>query len=305
MNNTNDIFDIIIDVRRQQFEQIKREWGFSTVKLKEYLNGDANTQHIKGYAEILTDDTDPKKQINVNKLLPYAKKPFLYGSYAMWRLRLAIEAKAVIMVNNGDLTDDKETMTTYINECLHLYLRVNSLSFKAILTNYKPNVENHEFVWFSDMVKNAYELVWKAYNERNNNDMWKNELVFLQNRTNYYKPRRKQTLYHYQYLDFIDKKVKYANSFKEAYEYWTINVFPTLLDKYKEHKLDEYRNELKQWTTFVRQDTVHYGKFEYDFDMYNELINEYKKELDLIKIRKLGYYDFVATIKKLVKKMDG
>ena len=292
----NDIFNVILNIRKNQFEEIKREWGFSTIKLKKYLNGDPSTQHIYGFCEKSSDN-----KIDINVILPYTTKPIYYGRYAMMRLKYAIEAKAVIMFENGYLTGlEDETLIIYIKESLHLFLRVDSLQFKNLLVNYKPNEENHEYLWFSDTVIDTFNRIKNEYNERNNNDGWKNEIKFLEDKTEYFKPKRKQTLYHYQFEDF--EMIRNFKNFKEAHKYWIENVWPTLLDNYKEKKLNEYKESIKKWNVYVKNENIHYENFNgYDFDEYQTLIDDYKKDLDLIKIKPLSYNRFYKTIQKLVK----
>lgn len=268
-----DIFNFIIDIRQQQFEQIKKEWGFSTVKLKEYLKGEPNYKFVYGYAEDLCE-------IKVNRLLPYTnnKRYMFYGSYAIERLQLAIEAKAIIMLLLGDL-EGNAGQIAFINECLHLFLRIDST--RTLELTYKA---------FCEMVNKVY---YKVLNTYNNTQDWEALIQDIVDKCEYYKSKKDQVKYHYTFEDF--ELVRNCQSWNEAYEMWINNVYPYLLDNYKNKLMDEYKQELA---------IKAYNGTKISSEQYQELISKKQAKLDKIKITKLTRKSFEVTINRMKKQME-
>lgn len=260
-----NIFNFIIDLQKQEFEQIILEWGYSSVALKHYLNK-YEKDFEYGYAETLCD-------IKVNRLLPYTNnvKAMLRGDSAIYRLKLGIQAKAIIMNVLGDL-EGPDGKHKFINECLRLFLRIDSTK------------TNLSFQNFSDIVNNTYDKIIDG----SENDKIINTLIEEGER---YKSKRISTLYHYTLEDFT--YVRYEDNWKDAYNKWIEFYFPTILNKYKERALDEYKKEL------IR--TKLDGKYLTSEKIIN-LIDKKKKELDLLKITKLSFSGFKSTISKLKNK---
>lgn len=247
-----DLFNELLKIQQERFELIKQQWGFSTVQLKKWLNM-YDKEYIRGKDEKLME-------INVNRLLPYTKtkKSMLYGDYAIERLELAIKAKAVIMMINSDLEDIK-MKERFIIECFYLFLRIDST--RTLKLTYEK---------FGDIVMNTYQYVILSYKD---NEKWDSLIKELEDKCMYYKPKRIPVLYHYKLEDF--EMVKYCDTWKEAYIKWTNEVFPTLLDKYKENEINKFKQYLQ-----VRSLDGHKLKTEH----YEELINKRKAELDRLKI---------------------
>lgn len=249
-----DILNELLKIQEQRFQLIKDEWGYSSVQLKKWLE-----MYDKDY---IRGDKETFLNIKVNILLPYTKTPkqMFYGEYAIQRLELAILAKAIIMMVNSNL-EEPTVKERFILEAFHLFLRINSL--KTLELTYER---------FGDIVMNSYNKVINAYN---NSDEW-NELVnYIQDKCEFYKPKRTQTLYHYKLEDF--EIVKYCDTWKEAYIKWCNEVYPTLLDKYKEEELNKYKQHLQ--VSILEGHKV-------STEQYTELMNKRKAKLDLLKINK-------------------
>ena len=110
----------IIDLQKIELDQIFKEWGYSSKKLREYLN------KRKFSKEILNNKEYSKKgDINADIFLPYLKNRFWEGADAISRLRLAVKAEVVIIFSNTELSE-LEQQKIYLIECLRLWTRINS-----------------------------------------------------------------------------------------------------------------------------------------------------------------------------------
>ena len=110
----------IIDLRKIELDQIFKEWGYSSKKLREYLNKDEYSKKILSNKEY-----SKKANINADIFLPYLKNRFWEGSDAISRLKLAVKAEVVIIFSNTELSE-LEQKNIYLIECLRLWTRINS-----------------------------------------------------------------------------------------------------------------------------------------------------------------------------------
>lgn len=195
----------------------------------------------------------------------------LRGDSAIYRLKLGIQAKAIIMNVLGDL-EGPDGKHKFINECLRLFLRIDSTK------------TNLSFQNFSDIVNNTYDKVIDG----SENDEIINTLTEEGER---YKSKRNPTLYHYTLDDFI--YVRYEDNWKDAYNKWIEFYFPTILDNYKQKTLDEYKK------TLIKAKLE--GKY-LTAEQINNMINKKKSELEKLKINKLSFSGFKSTISKLKNK---
>lgn len=262
MKNTlrNTFFDDMNNLHYNMYNKIINEWGMSSVTLKEYLqiyyNEDIN------YANELAD-------IKINYILPYRKAKDgkfngFYGQMAIDRLQLALEAKALIMTSPVYDSLEENRLGKFGYEALRLYLRVQSYT-----NTYKPLILFDEF---NNMVKDAYNLAQNNYDE---------QFEKLTKLCNQLKPKKDQVLYHFTREDF--EPIRYEKNLKTAYKVWIENVFPNLLDKYKERKLNEYRISLGPVT----------------FEEWTEKQKALLVKLDKIKITPIKYIQFTKLIKKI------
>ena len=265
MNTTN--FDILFLAaqKSKQFTNIINDWGVSSVMLKKYLK-QYEDNFSYGYAEKLDG-------ININYILRYTNKVsgMLHGDMAVYRLKIAMLAKAYIMNELGDLEDYQK----FINECLHLYLRINSLR------------TNYSFGTFRDNVFDAYNKIYNADAE----SLSETKRMLLEHVENY-KPRRKQTLYHYCLEDFANVSGIYT-SYKDAYNAWVKYYFPTILENYKKKTMNEYKQKMacsKLEGKYLTTET------------YLSLLDKKQEELDNIKINLLSEKSFKTIVCRLYKK---
>lgn len=270
----NDLFDAMIDLHKIWFNQIKLEWGTSTVSLKKYLKTYYN-QDIK-YAHMSEDH-----KININYILPYRKVKAtgkfngFYGQPARERLKLAILAKAYIMQELGNTN-----LGDFGYECLRLYTLVNSCYDKDDTTILQMLIS---FENFSEGCMAAWD---KALNERESTKK------LLEKVCNKYKPKREQKIYHYTLKDF--ELVKYEPTYEAAYNKWKIECFPFILDKFKERELIRFKADLCK-------------EAEGDADKFKWLMNtnykDFKASLDKIQIREINDVNsFRQIIHRLKKK---
>lgn len=252
MNKIDEFFNCYIDLQTQTFNQIVIEWGKSSVALKKWLN----TYH----PEILNNKEYSKKAgLNADVFLPYRKGALWTGSDAISRLELAVKAEVVIIFSNTELTETEQCVI-YKTECLRLWTRINSLVTPFTFEQFKS-------------------LLDKCYYEVTNN--WDEQVEFLQNKQNDFKYKKDQVLYHYKREDF--EPIRFEKNLKTAYQVWMDTVFPTLLDKYKERKLQEFKLELGKVT----------------FEEWEKKSKAYKAKLDKIKINPIKYIQFTKFIKKI------
>ena len=262
--NTIFEFDILSALQDQEQDLIISQFGVNVRQIKSYLKS-VYPEFEYGYAEQYDG-------ININKILRYTnnKRYMLYGDEALYRLKMAMRAKAYIMKELGDLNDFHK----YLYECLYLYLRVNSLTFK------------YSFKSFSDDVLSAYNIIYSM--DENDALETKKTLLDLTNRC---KSKRVQVKYHFTLDDF-----KYVNgvysSWQEAYDAWINNYFGSLLEDYKKRTLDSYKMS-------IQQDKLA-GKYMTP-ELYVKLVEKKEKDLEQVKIVKLSFAGFKSTICKLFK----
>lgn len=224
MNQIDKFFDCYIDLQTQTFNQIVLEWGKSSVTLKRWLN----TYH----PEILNNkDYSRKAGLNADIFLPYRNNGLWTGSDAISRLKLAAKAEVVIIFSNSELTET-EQQVIYKTECLRLWTRINSL------------VTPFSFEQFKSLLDDCYTEVI-------NN--WDDEVEMLQKKQESFKPRRKQTLYHYTVNDFDN--IYPFMTLRQAYEDWLEYKFPYLLKRYKDEKLRAFKVEAMQnkWSAELKE----------------------------------------------------
>lgn len=252
MNKIDEFFNCYIDLQEQTFRQIITEWGHSSATLSRWLK----TYH----PEILNNKEYSKKAgLNADIFLPYRKGALWSGSDAISRLKLAVKAE-VIIIFSDDTLSNKEQFVIYKTECLRLWCRINSLTTKFSFDQFKNLLDD----CYKDVITN-----------------WDNEVEYLQEKQNAFKYKKDQVLYHFTRADF--EPIRYEKNLKTAYNVWMEQVFPTLLDKYKERKLKEYRIELGHVT----------------FEEWQKKSKAYQIKLDKIKITPIKYIQFTKLIKKI------
>ena len=263
MNTFDNIF--LKSQKQAEFTNIINNWGTSSVMLKKYL-AKFEDQFSFGYAEKLDG-------ININYILRYTNKKssMLFGEVGINRLKLAMLAKAYIMNELGDLEDYQK----YIAECLHLYLRINSLA------------TNYAFGAFKNDLFSAYNKIYNA-----DEDTLLEVKRMLLDKMENYKPKRVQTKYHYCLEDFENVSHIY-NNYKDAYDAWVKYYFPYILEDYKKAQLDAYKREL----AIAKLEDKYISA-----EAYLSLIDKKEKELDNVKIVCLSEKSFKTTICRLYKK---
>lgn len=210
MKEYKDFFEQLNEIKRETessiFDQIRRDWGYSSVTLKNWLSKyhplDLEMNYTKQYG------------LNVDLFLPYRKNALWSGDIAISRLKLAVSAKAYIIFNNESPLNDN--MLTFKIECLRLWLRIDSLKTKYTLDQFTEMT--------NDAAKQAID-----------NSEWLYEyLIDKQNNFTYTK-----TLYHYKKEDF--DSVQHYMTLREAYDDWMKYTFPHLLEYYKKAKQQEFK----------------------------------------------------------------
>lgn len=259
----NSIEDPIIDWQKIELDQIIKEWGYSSKKLREYLN------KYKDSKEILNNkDFSNKNGLNADIFLPYQRNRFWEGADAISRLKLAVKAEVVIIFSNTE-KDFKELKSIYVIECLRLWTRINSRT--TSLTKDQ----------FRDLLNDCYNEVMNDFD---------NQVEYLQEKQEKLKPKKDQVLYHYTREDF--EPIRYFEKRKDAYNYWIENIWPNLLEDYKKKKLNEYMTEYTN--NYVEQ----FNK-RLSFEKAEEVKKQYLVKLNKIKINKIKYRRFVSIIEKL------
>lgn len=254
-----DIDSIAEETKKQIYSQIISEWGKSSVTLKNWL---------QLYYPFIISNKDYTKNdiVNATLFLPPRKGSLWTGDEAITRLKLAVKAEVIIIFNND--VEIKNRYVIYKVICLRFWTCINSLVTKLSF---------EEFCTLLDT----------TYNEVMNN--WDETVKYLQEKTEVYKPRKDQTLYHYTREDF--ESIRYEKNIKAAYNKWIVEVWPTLLDKYKEQKLNKYLETFK--AQYLEQNK------RMPYEELQELTRQYIKVLDKIKINKIKYIQFTKIIKKL------
>lgn len=248
----DEFFNCYIDLQTQTFNQIVIEWGKSSVALKKWLN----TYH----PEILNNkDYSRKAGINADLFLPYRNNGLWAGDDAISRLKLAVKAEVIIIFSNEELTETEQNVI-YKTECLRLWTRINSL------------VTPFSFEQFKNLLDDTRNYVM-------NN--WDETVQYLQEKTLSFKPKKDQVLYHYTREDF--EPIRYEKNLKTAYNKWIVEVWPTLLDKYKTNKMNEYTKTLRNMTS----------------EQYFVLKKKYEEKLNKIQINEIKYIQFTKLIKKI------
>ena len=237
--------------KKKVYDKIEAEWGKSSVTLKNWLQ--------LYYPFIVNNKAYSKKNdINANIFLPPRKGKLWTCEEAITRLKLAVKAEVLVIFSGK--TPDKSLMGIYKVECLRLWTCINSL------------VTRFSFNQFMSLLD---ETLFYVLNH------WDETVKLIKEKTEVYKPRRDQILYHYKREDF--EHIRYEKNCKAAYDKWIVEVWPTLLDKYKAQKLDEYSKTLRNMTS----------------EDYFKYRSEYNERLNKIKITKIGYVQFTKIIKKL------
>ena len=259
----NSIEDPIIDWQKIELDQIIKEWGYSSKKLREYLN------KYKDSKEILNNkDFSNKNGLNADIFLPYQRNRFWEGADAISRLKLAVKAEVVIIFSNTE-KDFKELKSIYVIECLRLWTRINSRT--TSLTKDQ----------FRDLLNDCYNEVMNDFD---------NQVEYLQEKQEKLKPKKDQVLYHYTREDF--EPIRYFEKRKDAYNYWIENIWPNLLEDYKRKKMAEYIKEYSNTYFATYNKRLSYE----DLTIAKE---RYQVKLDKIKINKIKYRRFVSIIEKL------
>lgn len=230
----------------KEWQLIVDEWGGSSVQLKNFL---------KKYCDYNTDNAK-LGDINVNYILPYRNNAFFVHK-DLYRLKYAMKAVLIIL---GTKYGQEDIKSLYAYECLRLWLRFDSR--KTYLT-----FEN--FVNMTNEVYGEVETDWKSSVEEIQDICYK------------YKPRRKQTMYHFREEDF--NLINEEMTLGEAYDFWMYYEFPNILNRYKQGRLNEFKaNELNK-----------FGK------VSKEKYEAFKKDLDLIKIKEPNIGAFTKLLKRL------
>lgn len=248
MSDKEFIQKYIISVQEREWNEIISNWNMSSKKLKDWLDKYFPTEFGK-YSKLA--------DINVDIILPYRHNSF-WNNADLWRLEYALKAKLIILAVNGL----EEERTRYVIEALRLWLRYDSR--------------------YTDLTWNQFKtLIDKCYIDIETD--YDNQLELIRDLCERYKHKRKQTMYHFTEDDFslINNK---DLTLKEAYDFWTTNTFPGLLDKYKNEKIREFK--IKQLEK-VNNKNIPSEKFE-----------DFKKDLDLIKIKLPSYRAFAQLLKK-------
>ena len=240
MNQIDKFSDCYIDLQTQTFNQIVLEYCKSSVALKRWLN----TYH----QEILNNkDYSRKAGLNADIFLPYRNNGLWTGSDVIARLKLAVKAEVIIIFSSSELTET-EQQVIYKTECLRLWTRINSLTASLTFEQFKSLLDD-------------------CYNEVINN--WDETLSILYDKQDGFKPKRKQTLYHYSVSDFDN--IYPTMTLREAYNDWMKYKFPNLLNRYKAEKLRQFAVDSMQneWS-----------------DKFKEMkYNNLKADLELIRIK--------------------
>lgn len=256
-----DIFDPEIDIVRINRDQIIREWGKSSAQLRKWLNENK-------YKILSNPEYSRKAGLNADIFLPYRKGALWSGADAISRLKLAVKAEVVIIFSNENLTL-LEQKSIYVNECLRLWTRINSLTTSLTYDQ------------FRDLLNECYDAVISN---------WDESVKYLLDKQERIKPKKDQVLYHYTREDF--EPIRYFEKIKDAYNYWIENIWPTLLESYKKKKLNEYMTEYSN--NYVEQ----FNK-RLSFEKAEDVKKQYLVKLDKIKINKIKYIQFTKIIKKL------
>ena len=236
MNQIDKFFDCYIDLQTQTFNQIVLEWGKSSVTLKRWLN----TYH----PEILNNKAYSRKAgLNADIFLPYRNNGLWSGSDAISRLKLAVKAEVVIIFSNAELTET-EQQVIYKTECLRLWTRINSLATPLSFEQFKS-------------------LLDTCYNDEMTD--WCETICMLQDKHESFKPKRKQTLYHYSVSDFDN--IYPTMTLREAYNDWMKYQFPNLLNRYKAEKLRQFAVDSMQndWSEEFKE--MKYNKLKADLEL--------------------------------------
>lgn len=243
-------YDFYEKGQQEQLALIIAEWGNSTVQLKHWLNTFYSQDNINEYS------VNKEAGINVNYILPPLKNRFWTGDEAIWRLKLAMQAKLIII---SYIEQQNLIKPVFIVECFRLWLRIDSRYTK--------------FTWeqFRDMVNETYEYVSNNFQEALESSI---------SVSNDFKPKKKQTMYHYKESDFWI--VTEDDTLCEAFERWKLYVYPTLLDNFKRLKIKEFQVSLANIPESKRANA--YSKF--------------KADLDLVKIKELNELSFRMQLKK-------
>lgn len=174
---------------------------------------------------------------------------------------MAVKAKVFIIFSDTDLTE-QEQVVIFRTECLRLWLRINSLATQFTFEQFKC-------------------LLDSCYSEVIND--WDGELEKLTRLQDIYKPKRKQTLYHYKEEDF--SSVKPYMTLNEAYTSWIEWEFPHLLNYFKAEKERELRVRILEHP---------YLDNEIRLKWYAQL----RADMDLIKIKKPSKSAFKELLKR-------
>lgn len=238
----------ILSIQQKEWNDIIANWSVSSLKLKNWLNKYFPTEY--GKYDTLCD-------ININYILPYQRRGRFWSGKDLWRLEYAIKAKLIILGQYGL----DEVRTQYVVECLRLWLRYDST---------KTPLKWSEFRNLVDKCYIDTELDWEGTVKKCQDICYK------------YKPRRKQTMYHFTETDF--KLVNGMDfTLKEAYEYWLIYEFPNILENYK--------RELTK--KFIKDQLKMYNK------VNEEKLKKFNEDLDLINIRKPSRTSFKCLLNSL------
>lgn len=225
------------DCKEKIFNQIRNDWGYSTVVLKDWLNS---------YYPFRFDDNLIKYNgINADVFLPYRKGKLWFGSIAISRLELAVKTKALIIFNNESKFNDQFVL--FKIECLRLWLRIDSTKTKYSLEEF-TNMTN------------------KAAKEAIEDQEWLFQYLYEKMRSFKYVKK----VYHYKAEDFSD--IKPFMTLREAYAYWIKYTYPRLLEYYKdeaykefivfcnEHEVNNSYMQIKYDKLFSQLDNVHIKK---------------------------------------------
>lgn len=260
MANNKNIATYLED---SEFQKIVKEWGKSSSLLRKYL--------LKNDPDYDWNFAAKMDGINVNSILhlTFSVKQMLFNNTAIKHLRLAMVAKAYIMNAQNIL---KGNYDKYLSECLHLFLRINSMK------------TDYSFSSFLDDVNNSYDKIISA----NKKDLLEMKQTLIE-ATSKYGSTYVKTKYHYSLSDF--EAVLFYDDYREAYKVWMELYFPNILDNYKKNEYDKFcKNIICQKLSNEKW---------FSDENFQMQIEKKKHDLDKIQISKLSYKAFYITIKRL------
>lgn len=255
-----------VDITRIEFNSLVGCDFGNSVKLKKWL-----VTFTKLKLKIANHRfVDKSRNINLNTdyIMPYLKNRLYSGNDGLRKLKLSI-CTLLLIYNELGIEDSEELR----NDCLRLYIRLNSVQTKFSVTD------------LLTLINECQELVKDNYNrtlELINNECKTFLAIKADNKRNKYISK----VYHYKAEDF--SLIYNCSCWKDAYDFWLKYQFPELLDKYKA----EVKSKIKLEMT---------SKLNYGQQLSNE---DYQAEVqasgvDNVVINQLSFRAFKTTIKRL------